>query len=238
MYSCISGNSAVTGETALFTGTEDCADHFEDSGCDVSSNCIADPLENLPTSTPSECGSNTSISVALSAVHPTLTPCHAFKTDFLVAHMKFLQHILELKELTDSGGLKTDLKKVGIDYSKVSESLSQLVDGLISSYLPEQPFSIFLKQTVFVITKLLSDADLSHQIGGKCFRKLEESIRRLVAIVLNNSKLNRVSKMPSTNSVFVELQYEARIAQILILFVFQNYFDYVRIILSLIPQRK
>lgn len=184
----------------LSTNTEDCVDHFEDSGCDVSSNCIADPLENLPTSTPIECGSNSSISVVQSSVHPVLAPCHAFKTDYLVAHMQFLQRILELKKLTESGGLRTDLKRLGADFSKVSDSLSQLIDGLVTLYsLPELPFSVFLKQTVFVITKLLSDADLPGQILERNSRKLEEAIKRLVAIVLNNSNLNRVSIMPSTN---------------------------------------
>ncbi|XP_015283649.1 PREDICTED: meiosis-specific protein MEI4-like [Gekko japonicus] len=198
------GNSAVIGETVLSTDTEDWADHFEDSGCDVSSNCIADPLENLPTSAPTECGSNSSISIVLSSVHPISTPCHAFKTDYLVAHMQFLQRILELKKLTESGGLRTALKKLGIDCSKVSDSLSQLVDGLVTSYsLPELPFPIFLKQTVFVITKLLSDADLSGQIAGKCFRKLDESIKRLVAIVLNNSHHNRFQVQDFISHVLV-----------------------------------
>ncbi|XP_060089284.1 meiosis-specific protein MEI4 [Heteronotia binoei] len=199
-------NSAVIGETVLSTNTEDCSDHFEDSGCDVSSNCIADPLENLFTSTSSECGSNSSISVIPSSVHPILTPCHAFKTDYLVAHMQFLQRILELKKLAESGGLRTDLKKLGIDSSRVSDSLSQLVDGLVTSYsLPELPFSIFPKQTVLVITKLLSDADLSQQIVGKCFRKLEESVKRLVAIVLNNGDLNRFQVQDSISHALVLL---------------------------------
>ncbi|XP_015267536.1 PREDICTED: meiosis-specific protein MEI4-like [Gekko japonicus] len=198
--------NTVIGETVLSTNTEDWADHFEDSGCDVSSNCIADPLENLPTSAPTECGSNSSVSVVLSSVHPVLTPCHAFKTDYLVAHMQFLQRILELKNLAESGGLRTDLKKLGIDCSKVSDSLSQLVDGLVTSYsLPELPFPIFLKQTVFVITRLLSDADLSHQIVGKCFRKLEESIKGLVAIVLNNSHHNRFQVQDSISHALVLL---------------------------------
>nr|XP_056712161.1 meiosis-specific protein MEI4 [Euleptes europaea] len=199
-------NSAAIGEIILSTNTEDCADQFEDSGCDVSSNCIADTLENLPTSTQNECGSNSSTSVVLSSAHPILTPCHAFKTDYLVAHMQFLQRFLELKKLTEAGGLRTDLKKLGIDCSRISDSLSQLVDGLVTSYsLPELLFSVFLKQTIFVITKLLSDADLSHQIVGKCFRKLEESIKRLVAIVLNNTNLNRFQVQDSISHALVLL---------------------------------
>ncbi|XP_077162414.1 meiosis-specific protein MEI4 isoform X2 [Paroedura picta] len=198
-------DSADTGEAVLSTNTEDCADHFEDSGCDVSIYCFADPLENLPTSTPSECCNNSSASVLLS-VHPILTPYHAFKTDCLVVHVQFLQRILELKKLTESGGLRTDLKKLGIDCCKVSDSLSLLVDGLVTSYsLPELPFSVFLKQAVFVITSLLSDADFSHQIVGKCFRKLEESIKRLVAIVLNNSSLNRFQVQDSISHTLVML---------------------------------
>ncbi|XP_054827349.1 meiosis-specific protein MEI4 [Eublepharis macularius] len=199
-------NSAIIAETALSTNTEDCADHCEDSGCDVSSNCIADTQENCLTSTQSDCGSNSSTSVILSSAHPILTPCHAFKTDSLVAHMQFLQRFIELRKLTEAGGPRTDLKKIGSDCSKISDSLSQLVDGLVISYsLPELPFSIFLKQTILVITKLLNDADLSSQILGKCFRKLEDSIKRLVAIVLNNSNLNRFQVQDSISHALVSL---------------------------------
>ncbi|XP_048361778.1 meiosis-specific protein MEI4 [Sphaerodactylus townsendi] len=199
-------NSTVIGATVLSTNSEDCADHFEDSGCDVSSICIPDTVETLPTSTPSECGSNSCTSVVLSSVHPLLPPCHAFGTDYLVAHMQFLQRFLEVKKLTDTGGLRTDLKNLGIDCSKISDSLSQLVDGLVASYsLPELPFSVFLKQTIFVITKLLNDADLSRQIVAKCFRQLEESIKRLVAIVLNNTNLNRFQVQDSISHALVSL---------------------------------
>ncbi|KAJ6665833.1 hypothetical protein lerEdw1_001305 [Lerista edwardsae] len=188
------GNPAVTGETLLLTNTEDCSGHFEDSGCDVSNDCIADTPETLPTFCRSERGSASDIS--LNAL-PILTACCSRKSTSLVAHMQFLERFLELRNLAEARGVRTDLKKLGRDGITIADSVSRLLDGLVASYsCPELPFSGVLSQAVFVIAKLLSDANLSRQILGQCFKKLEVSLKRLIAIVLDNSHLNRVSQMP------------------------------------------
>lgn len=114
--------------------------------------------------------------------------------------MQFLQHFIELRNLAESNSAKKDLMKLGRDCSVVSNSFSQLLDGLVTSYnLPEQPFPDFMAQAVFVIAKFLNDADFSCRILGRCFKKLEDSVERLVQIILNSNYLNRVSKIHSRN---------------------------------------
>ncbi|XP_062980894.1 meiosis-specific protein MEI4 [Elgaria multicarinata webbii] len=197
---------AIGEATLLSSNTEDCSGHFEDSGCDVSSDCTASMLETLPTFSHREPGCNSSVSEVSSSAPPILTSYCASKRESVVSHMQFLQHFLKLKKLTEAGGLRTDLKKLGRDGSTISDSFSRLLDGLVTSYsLPELPFSDFMSQAVCVITKLLNDADVSSQITGRCFKKLEDSVKRLVAIVLNSSNLNRFQMQDSISHALVLL---------------------------------
>lgn len=192
--SCVLGNPAVTGESLLLTNTEDCSGSFEDSGCDLSNDCIADTPETLPAFCRSEWGSNNSVSDTSLNALPIQTACCPSKRTPLVAHMQFLERFLELRNLAEARGVRTDLKKLGSDGVTIAVSISRLLDSLVASYsCPELPFSGVLSQAVCVIAKLLSDANLSRQILGQCFKKLEASLKRLIAIVLDNSHLNRVS---------------------------------------------
>ncbi|KAF7247077.1 Meiosis-specific protein MEI4 [Varanus komodoensis] len=207
----------AVGEALLPSNTEDYSGHFEDSGCDVSSDYIAGVPETVPTFNFRECGCSSSISDVSSSRLPLLTSSCVSKRDSVVSHMQFLQHFLELKKLSEAGGLRTDFKKLGNDCSTITDSFSQLLDGLVTSYsLSELPFSDVMHQAVCVITKLLSDADVSSQILGKCFKKLEDSMKRLVAVVLNSSNLNRVSKMAPTTLIFVTFQRSAEFTSMMI----------------------
>lgn len=153
-------------------------------------------LETGPSLSHRECGCNSSISNVSSNALPRLSFHCASKQEPMVAHMQFLQHFIELRKLTVAGDPKTDLRKLGSDYSTVSDSFSRLLDCLLTSYsLPELPFSGFMTRAVCVITTFLSDPDLSSQVLGKCFKKLEDSVNGLVTVILNNRHLNRVSKI-------------------------------------------
>ncbi|XP_061479152.1 meiosis-specific protein MEI4 isoform X2 [Rhineura floridana] len=197
-------NSTAIGEALPPTHTEDCSGHFEDSGCDTSNDYIADTLETLPTFRHSEHSCNNSASGVSSSALPMLTSCCISTSKSLVFHMHFLQRFLELKKLTEAGGLRTDLKKLRRDFSTISDSFSQLLDGLVASYsLPELPFSHSLTQAVCVITNLLNDAVVSRQILGKCLKKLEDSVTRLVAVVLNSNHLNRFQMLDSISHALV-----------------------------------
>ncbi|KAM6465566.1 meiosis-specific protein MEI4 isoform 2-T3 [Liasis olivaceus] len=191
----------LAGQSVAASNTAECTDLFEDSGCDLSNDCTVDPVETLPAFSLRGHDFNSSAPAILSNVLPTLTPS---KSESLMLHMQFLQNFIELRNLSESNSLKIDSTKLGRDCSIVSSSFSQLLDGLVTSYnLPEQPFPDFMTQAVSVITKLLNDADFSCQILGKCFKKLEDSVERLVQIILNSSYLNRFQIQDSISHALV-----------------------------------
>ncbi|XP_013924044.1 PREDICTED: meiosis-specific protein MEI4-like [Thamnophis sirtalis] len=200
---CFSGISLknrilpLTGQSVAGSNATECSDLFEDSGCDISSDCT----ENLPSLSHRGRDFNSLGPPILSNVLPTLT---SSKNQSVRLHMQFLQHFIELRNLAESNSAKIDLMKLGRDCSVVSNSFSQLLDGLVTSYnLPEQPFPDFMAQAVFVIATLLNDADFSCRILGRCFKKLEDSVGRLVQIILNSSYLNRFQIQDSISHTLV-----------------------------------
>ncbi|XP_020947917.1 meiosis-specific protein MEI4 isoform X1 [Sus scrofa] len=158
---------------------------LEDSGCDLSSEQRIEPSEMppwfvescLPTPFPPL---------------PIVDRCHLAPENPLSSSMQFLQHLLELKNLTESGSLKTDLSHFENDSSTVSESAFRLLDGLITFYQePKLPCSSFWTEAVGTLAKLISDSNLSNHILKKCSKKLEEFEKTLLQVILKNSHINR-----------------------------------------------
>ncbi|XP_036625332.1 meiosis-specific protein MEI4 [Trichosurus vulpecula] len=167
---------------------ENISSQLEDSGCDVLSENRTDPSE-LSQNVEESSTSSSEISVYQL---PIVKSHCAFQEKTLSSHLQFLQHVLELKNLTESGSLKTDLNKIESDCSTVSDSVFRLLDGLITFYSdPKLPFSNFLTEAVCVLTRLIDDCNLSNHILKKCFKKLEEFEKTLVQVILRNSSINR-----------------------------------------------
>ncbi|PNJ51696.1 meiosis-specific protein MEI4 [Pongo pygmaeus] len=118
-------------------------------------------------------------------------PC-AILQNPLSSHMQFLQYLLELKNLTESGNLKRDLTHFEKDSSTVSDSVFQLLDGLITFYRnPKLPFSRFWTEAVGTLASLISDYNLSSHILKKCSKKLEEFEKTLLHAILGNNHINQ-----------------------------------------------
>ncbi|XP_034991797.1 meiosis-specific protein MEI4 [Zootoca vivipara] len=186
------GDPAVaSNEAPAPVRADDRSSHFEDSRCSNSNGNLADTQDASDAS----------------SVLPILASSHAGSSKSLVPHIQFLRRFLELKQLAEHGGLRTDLGKLGRDSSAISDSFSRLLDGLVASYsLPEHPFSDFMTRAVCaIITELLSDADVFRQILGKCLKKLEDSVKRLIDIVLNSSHLNRFQVQESISHALVSI---------------------------------
>ncbi|XP_066478807.1 meiosis-specific protein MEI4 [Tiliqua scincoides] len=199
-------NPAIVGETRLLTNAEECSGNFEDSGCDISNDYIADTPETLPAFNCCDRGSNNSAPVTSLSAFPILTACCASQRTSLVAHMQFLERFLELRSLVEARSVRTDLRTLGSDCITVSDSVSRLLDGLVVSYsCPELPFSGVLSQAVCVVTKLLNDTNLSSQILGQCFKKLEDSLKKLIAVVLDSSHVNRFQVQDSVSHALLLL---------------------------------
>ncbi|KAJ7341677.1 hypothetical protein JRQ81_006204, partial [Phrynocephalus forsythii] len=197
-------SSAILGEAGLPSNTDDCSDHFDDSGCDTSSDHVADTLKTCPSL--NYRGNGCIGSDAASSTLPILTSVSMQSRRSLLSHTQFLQYLIELRTLTEAGGLRTDVKKLGKDGSIIFDSFSRLIDGLATSYsLSELPFSDVVTQAICVITKLLSDANLSCLILGRCIKKLEDFVKRLVAIILKSSNPNRFQMQDSISHALVSL---------------------------------
>ncbi|XP_074845233.1 meiosis-specific protein MEI4 [Carettochelys insculpta] len=165
---------------------------LEDSGCDVSSDFVFDTLDISHKFGHAEHTYNTSPSTFNSEVLPILNTRCTSKEQTLAAHVQFLQHLLALRKLTEAGGLKTLFTKLESDCSTITDSVSRLLDGLLTFYKnPKFPLSSFLTEAVSVLINLIIDTDLSNHVLNKCFEKLEELKKNLVQIVLNSSSINR-----------------------------------------------
>ncbi|XP_012859157.1 meiosis-specific protein MEI4 [Echinops telfairi] len=179
------GNPASQVQTQEPTISENTSTMLEDSGCDLSNEQPTEPLE---TSQHSEenCPLTPFPPLPIKNRHGAMPP------NPLSSHMQFLQHLLELKSLTESGNLKTDLSQLENDYSVVSDSVFQLLDGLITFYTnPKIPFSRFWTEAVGTLARLFSDCYLGNHIRQKCSQKLEEFEKTLLQVILTNNHINR-----------------------------------------------
>uniref|UniRef100_A0A8C4W001 Meiotic double-stranded break formation protein 4 n=1 Tax=Gopherus evgoodei TaxID=1825980 RepID=A0A8C4W001_9SAUR len=135
---------------------------------------------------------NTSSCTFNSEILPILNTHCTSKEKTLAAHMQFLQHLLELRKLTEAGGLKTVFTKLESNCSTISDSVSRLLDGLLTFYKnPKFPVSNFLTEGVSVLINLITDANLSNHVLKMCFEKLEEFKKNLVQVILSNNNINR-----------------------------------------------
>lgn len=181
----VSGDSSSQLQTQDPGSSENASTLMEDSGCDLSSEQRPE-LSEMSQHSEEKC------------TFPAFLPLPIIKGHCVVqenplpSHMQFLQHLIELKSLRESGVLKTDLSHIENNFSTVSDSVLQLLNGLITFYhKPKFPFSSFWTEAVDSITKLISDDNLSKYILKKCYKKLEEFERTLLHVIVNSSHINR-----------------------------------------------
>uniref|UniRef100_A0A663NF33 Meiotic double-stranded break formation protein 4 n=1 Tax=Athene cunicularia TaxID=194338 RepID=A0A663NF33_ATHCN len=148
---------------------------LEDSGCDVSNDCHnIDPSKHW-----------------LETISP-LNLCCTSKEESLTAPVQFLQHLLEIRKLSEGGILQADFTELENDPFTICNSVSQLLDGLTVFYKsPKFPVSNVLTEAVSVLISLITDTKLSNHVLKKCFKKLEEFKKNLIQIILRNGSVNR-----------------------------------------------
>ncbi|XP_077759442.1 meiosis-specific protein MEI4 isoform X1 [Canis aureus] len=165
--------------------SENTLSQLEDSGCDLSNEERSEPSE-MPQHFVESCTPTPFLPLPIVKRHG------ATVENPLFSHMQFLQRLLELKNLTESGSLKTDLSHFENDFTTVSDSVFQLLDGLITFYRkPKFPFSSFWADAVDTLAGLISDCHLSNHILKKCSKKLEEFEKTLLQVILRSNHLNR-----------------------------------------------
>ncbi|XP_008838159.1 meiosis-specific protein MEI4, partial [Nannospalax galili] len=166
------------------TSSENTLTVMNDSGCDLSNEQRSEPSESQRFI--DSCSPPPVLPLPLRKRRCTTVE------NPLSSHMQFLQHLLELKKLTESGSLKADFTHFEKDSSTVSDSVLQLLGGLIAFYRhPKLPFSRFWTEAVDTVARLNSDINLSNHIFKKCSKKLEEFQKTLLQAILENNHINR-----------------------------------------------
>ncbi|XP_077857164.1 meiosis-specific protein MEI4 [Macaca mulatta] len=180
-----SGNLSSQLEAQEPKSSESTLASMEDSGCDLSNE------QRTESSDLSQHFVESCTPTHFPPLPLVKRPC-AILQNPLSSHMQFLQYLLELKNLTESGNLKRDLTHFEKDSSTVSDSVFQLLDGLITFYRnPKLPFSRFWTEAVGTLASLISDCNLSSHILKKCSKKLEEFEKTLLHAILGNNHINR-----------------------------------------------
>ncbi|NWW45213.1 MEI4 protein, partial [Pedionomus torquatus] len=163
---------------------------LEDSGCDVSDDRVFDSLGTASDFPQSEHNVDTS-NQWLERV-PLLDLCRTHKEESLAASLQFLQHLLEIRKLSEGGSLQADFTEMENDSFTICNSVSRVLDGLTVFYnSPKIPVSNLLNEAVRVLISLITDSKLSNHVLKKCFKKLEEFKKNLIKIILRSSGVNR-----------------------------------------------
>ncbi|KFP39803.1 Meiosis-specific protein MEI4-like, partial [Chlamydotis macqueenii] len=177
---------------------------LEDSGCDVSNDYAFDSLGIASDFHQFEHNFNTSKHWLERA--PPLNLCSTGKRESLTAPVQFLQHLLEIRKLSEGGILQANLTELENDSFTISNSVSQLLDGLTIFYnSPKFPVSNFLTEAVCVLISLITDTKLSNHVLKKCAKKLEEFKKNLIQIILRNSSVNRFQALHAVSHTLLLL---------------------------------
>ncbi|NXA45372.1 MEI4 protein, partial [Nothocercus julius] len=177
---------------------------LEDSGCDVSNDYSFDCLGTTSDFHQSE--HNLHPSKYCLEIAPPLSLWCANKEEPLTAPVQFLQHLLEIRKLSEIGNLQADLTKLEDDSFTICSSVSRLLDGLTAFYnSPKFPISDILTEAICVLISLIADTKLSNHVLKKCFKKLDEFQKKLIQIILRSSSINRFQALHAVSHVLVLL---------------------------------
>uniref|UniRef100_A0A8C4TWD2 Meiotic double-stranded break formation protein 4 n=1 Tax=Falco tinnunculus TaxID=100819 RepID=A0A8C4TWD2_FALTI len=201
------GKPSTSAETLLdqeYINSMSYPSQLEDSGCDVCNDYAFDSLGIASDFHQSEHNVNTS-KYWLEGV-PPVGLCCISKEESLTAPLQFLQHLLEIRKLSEGRILQADFKELENDSFTLCDSVSRLLDGLIVFYnSPKLPVSNFITEAVSVLISLITDTKLSNHVLKKCFKKLEEFKKNLIQIILRNSSVNRFQALHAVSHTLVLL---------------------------------
>ncbi|KAM8953039.1 meiosis-specific protein MEI4 [Pelodytes ibericus] len=162
-----------------------------DSGCDFSNEETMNTLTGPHISKCEQPGNSLSHFTSISKSHPILELYPATENQLLI-QMQFLHHLLGLGKLTTSGSFLTDLTKLGNECNVIADSVSGLLNGLLSLYRKPKPsVSTIQTEAVGTITRLFTNSCLPTNAFKKCIKNLEDFEESLIQSILSNNNINR-----------------------------------------------
>ncbi|XP_075720279.1 meiosis-specific protein MEI4 isoform X2 [Rhinoderma darwinii] len=163
----------------------------EDSGCDISNE---DEVDVLTASQSSNYCDQTFRNLSHSASplnHLPIIKSFSVGEEQLSSQIQFLNHLLGLGKLTTQSHV-TDFAKSGNDGTVVTDSVSGLLNGLLSLYKNPKPSVVRVQTEAFsILSNLLTNSHLHQNILQVCMKSLEDFERQLIQSILTNDSMNR-----------------------------------------------
>ncbi|XP_077145967.1 meiosis-specific protein MEI4 isoform X1 [Ranitomeya variabilis] len=164
----------------------------DDSGCDISNE---DGEDALTASHSSNNCDQTCRTLSQSASPLNLLPItkrFSSGEEQLSSQIQFLNHLLGLGKLTTAQSLVTDFTKFGNDCTVVTDSVSGLLNGLLSFYrYPKQSVLRVQSEAFKTIANLLTNCRLPNNTLQMCMKSLEDFEKQLIQSILTNDSMNR-----------------------------------------------
>ncbi|XP_073425393.1 meiosis-specific protein MEI4 isoform X1 [Dendrobates tinctorius] len=164
----------------------------DDSGCDISNE---DGVDALTASHSSNNCDQTCRNLSQSASplnHLPITKRFSSGEEQLSSQIQFLNHLLGLGKLTTAQSLVTDFTKFGNDCTVVTDSVSGLLNGLLSFYrYPKQSVLRVQSEAFKTIGNLLTNCRLPNNTLQVCMKSLEDFEKQLIQSILTNDSMNR-----------------------------------------------
>ncbi|XP_069830775.1 meiosis-specific protein MEI4 isoform X3 [Dendropsophus ebraccatus] len=164
----------------------------DDSGCEFSNE---DGMDALTASQSSNNCDQTCRDLSHSASplnHLPIIRSFSFGEEQLSSQIQFLNHLLGLGKVTTAQSNGTDFTKFGNDCTVVTDSVSGLLNGLLSFYETPKPSVLTVQTKAFkTITSLLTNSHLPQNILRVCMKSLEDFERQLIQSILRNDSINR-----------------------------------------------
>ncbi|XP_048457191.1 meiosis-specific protein MEI4 isoform X2 [Rhincodon typus] len=178
--------------------------HLEDSGCDTSNGQESDTQDLLANHSLGYLDSYSLTSEKSKAlVSSTLLPPESNTTrrdkldekeEVLRLHTRFLQSLIRIRKIAMIRTQLTETSILDSDHSVVTDSVSHLAQSLLAfcveprSLLPDS----LLMETTWTLVHLVHDGKLPKRILVQCTKIVEELVKELVKVILDNTKVNRV----------------------------------------------
>nr|XP_014354177.1 PREDICTED: meiosis-specific protein MEI4-like [Latimeria chalumnae] len=205
-------NSAFHMEPVSREFVNDCMQIDDDSGCDTSTEKEINSLDLCTLEHPEVQYLNASSFTFSSAVLLSKQIGWSVKEKTLFFHTQFLQNLIGLRKLAEQGSLTADLMALGSDCSVITDSVSQVVHGVITFCKDPKPFSSdsYLIEAVKVLGSLINEAQFPKPVFNQCYKKVEELEREIMKLILENKDINRFVQTHASPSDSTQINMTAR----------------------------